>query len=77
MPFNSRNEGSKCVERRGEQYLPGPHLGHRLAETRDKLATRGMPCGVLHGGLDKHERSSEIAKFRRGGGLLRTSLNRR
>jgi superfamily II DNA/RNA helicase len=49
-----------------ERALIFLNFGHRLAETRDKLATRGMDCGVLHGGLDKHERTSELAKFRRG-----------
>lgn len=49
-----------------ERALVFLNFGHRLAETRDKLATRGMPCGVLHGGMSKHERSSELAKFRNG-----------
>lgn len=42
------------------------NFGHRLADVRDKLATRGMNCGVLHGGMNKMERASELAAFRRG-----------
>ena len=49
-----------------ERALVFLNFGHRLSDTRDKLATRGMECGVLHGGMNKHERSSELAKFRRG-----------
>ena len=32
-----------------ERALVFLNFGHRLTETRDKLATRGMGCGVLHG----------------------------
>ena len=43
-----------------------PNFGHRLTDTRDKLAARGMPCSVLHGGMNKLERANELAAFRRG-----------
>ena len=49
-----------------ERALVFLNFGHRLKDTRDKLATRGMSCGVLHGGMNKHERSAELAAFRRG-----------
>ena len=49
-----------------ERALVFLNFGHRLKDTRDKLATRGMRCGVLHGGMNKHERSAELAAFRRG-----------
>ena len=49
-----------------ERALVFLNFGHRLADVRDKLATRGMNCGVLHGGMNKMERASELAKFRAG-----------
>jgi superfamily II DNA/RNA helicase len=49
-----------------ERALVFLNFGHRLSETRDKLATRGMECGVLHGGMNKLERAAELAAFRRG-----------
>ena len=49
-----------------ERALVFLNFGHRLTDTRDKLAARGMPCGVLHGGMNKLERANELAAFRRG-----------
>ena len=49
-----------------ERALVFLNFGHRLKDTRDKLAARGMPCGVLHGGMNKLERANELAAFRRG-----------
>ena len=49
-----------------ERALVFLNFGHRLADVRDKLATRGMACGVLHGGMNKMERAAELAAFRRG-----------
>ena len=49
-----------------ERALVFLNFGHRLKDTRDKLATRGMACGVLHGGMNKMERRAELAKFKRG-----------
>lgn len=42
------------------------NFGRRLQEVQAKLSTRGMPVGVLHGGMDKMERAKELAAFRRG-----------
>jgi len=49
-----------------ERALVFLNFGHRLTDTRYKLAARGMPCGVLHGGMNKLERANELAAFRRG-----------
>jgi len=49
-----------------ERALVFLNFGHRLVDVRDKLATRGMACGVLHGGMNKMERAAELAAFRRG-----------
>ena len=49
-----------------ERALVFLNFGHRLADVRAKLATRGMACGVLHGGMNKMERAAELAAFRRG-----------
>ena len=49
-----------------ERALVFLNFGHRLTDVRDKLATRGMACGVLHGGMNKMERAAELAAFRRG-----------
>ena len=42
------------------------NFGRRLQDVQAKLGARGMPVGVLHGGMDKMERARELAAFRRG-----------
>ena len=49
-----------------ERALVFLNFSHRLADVRAKLATRGMACGMLHGGMNKMERAAELAAFRRG-----------
>ena len=42
------------------------NFGRRLADTAEKLRSRGMPVGALHGGLNKTERAATLTAFRAG-----------
>jgi superfamily II DNA/RNA helicase len=42
------------------------NFGRRLADTAQKLSSRGMPVGALHGGLNKTERAGTLSAFRAG-----------